>query len=278
MTRMLFVIAFAVLVTTPAYGQDAPSPTKAKIYLTEGWEQNAQTYNEDAPQTSDGTAEAPSAAATTNQHAEEELSFLREQNEILLHRLKDPTDNTLLLGRPTVSTASNPNELSVCGFAMNSEALSARQQRKLAPYVSGCLTAQAGLVKANNQLPLGAMAIQHGAQLSATDRGVAVGEMPATVLASVSGQQNFQNGWGGYGSSMSAQVANLMSASQLTGMTMGSGWSNSDPDPDPEPETDPETDPEPKPVSAAEAAQQAGRAAAAAKKAAVLQAVREAAE
>jgi len=91
---------------------------------------------------------APELVAAEVARVNAETDRIQAEAKHIRAQTDDPTTNGSVLGRPSMSTPTNPEELTACSFGMDQEAFSGRQGRKLAPYVPDCIVAQAELVDA----------------------------------------------------------------------------------------------------------------------------------
>ena len=113
--------------------------------------------------------------------------------------IMDPTSSSNVVGRAAVTTRTNPEELSVCGFGMETEAFSGRQQRRLAPFVPDCLRAQATLVDAVNRGEVAEKAIDKGIDFHSEGDELATGNAASTAAVTDDEGGNAFGGYGGFG-------------------------------------------------------------------------------
>lgn len=94
-----------------------------------------------------------SQVETENEIAAKQAATENKIRMMAAREIADPTTNGSVIGRPAVTSND------VCGFAMNLEAFSGRQQRKLAELYPECVRAQAEFVDAQGRAVNTALAL-----------------------------------------------------------------------------------------------------------------------
>lgn len=146
MTRILS-LALLLAVALPAIAAE-PAPAEKPVQVPPGY---VLVKHEDGTWEAIPPEIAAQMAETERIHTEAEARESDARTRRIhaeAANLEDPTTNGSIAGRPAWSTPTDPEQLSVCGFGMDEEALSGRKLRKIAPYVPDCLEAQAKLVDA----------------------------------------------------------------------------------------------------------------------------------